>query len=137
MDGRQGWIEHKATGAWAVKFQPGQIGWLEAELRHGGTAFIAVRRIQKSNRSPRNASRVPAFDELWLLPGWVADTLASEGLEALWERTAAGGARATGTLPAVSPGFPCNSPAVLGRWYGGPAAWDWPAVRRLLLARWR
>lgn len=50
----------------------------------------------------------PPQDELWLYHGKWAVELKAGGLRA---------------------GVPC-----LGVWEGGPARWDWPAVRRVLLA---
>lgn len=98
------WIEYKQTHAYAVKVKTEQVGWALRRLRAGGRAFFAVRRW--TDVGPR---RGPAVDELWLISGWAAREL-----------------RATGLV-----GLPPD--AILGRWGGGPARWDWPAVLAALV----
>ena len=109
--GAEGWVEHKATDAWAVKFRDYQVPWLERRARLGGRVWVAVRR-----RHAGGPRRGPAVDELWMVPGGLAGALAREGLAAL-----ALGLRDT---------HPSNTG---GRWHGGPARWDWDAVRAALV----
>lgn len=75
LAGCEGWIELKQTAAWAVKVQPGQVGWIERRLRAGGRVLIAVRR--QTTPGPRRGT---AVDELWLLDGGMIRTLADAGL---------------------------------------------------------
>lgn len=102
--GAEGWIEMKQTDGWAVTLRPEQVGWLCRRARAGGRVFVAVRRWHDGG--PR---RGPAADELWLLAGRFAPDLKTMGLE-----------------------WASSSPALLGRWHGGPARWDWLAVLRAL-----
>jgi hypothetical protein len=44
--GRDVWVECKRTEAWAVKFKPGQVGWLYTQWRYGGNALIFTRRMK-------------------------------------------------------------------------------------------
>jgi len=104
IEGISGWIEMKATGGWTVDLKPAQIGWLVTRARHGGRVFIAVRR--RNTAGPRKRLGV---DELWLLDGSYARELRAFGLRK------------------------APRPAVLGTWSGGPRAWDWDAVRCLLV----
>ena len=120
------WIECKATRAWSIKFQPGQVGWIEAELRHGGRALLAVRRRDRSS-SRRNR---PLYDELWLIHGSAADHLQLRGLQ--WALDAPALLR-PGDPPPAPAASDAPLEAVLGRWCGGPAAWDWAAVRSAIL----
>jgi hypothetical protein len=64
--GVEGWIEAKAASHWRIKFQTGQVGWIERRLDHGGRVFIATRR---------------ARDELWMHSGVMARRLVDERLD--------------------------------------------------------
>jgi hypothetical protein len=67
------WIECKSVKrGWAIKFQPGQVGWLLAHARHGGTAFVAVRRRVDREK----------IDELFIYEGKYAKELCDSGLRA-------------------------------------------------------
>lgn len=57
------WCENKKTSGWTVGLRPEQCGWLMRRCRAGGTARIAVRRM--------NAKA----DELWILDGKHADII--------------------------------------------------------------
>lgn len=104
--GVEGWIEFKATPAWSLSFQPGQIAWHERRFRAGGRSFIAVRR--HNNGGPRRGAPV---DELWLYRGISARILASEGLRR----------QKFGEMPSVTPPpLICSS--------GGPTRWPWPMI---------
>lgn len=59
------WVEMKATKAFAVRFRPMQIGWIERRLRCGGHVFVATRQRHKN------------VDCLWLLRGSAAKELAT------------------------------------------------------------
>ena len=72
VEGREGWVEMKATKAWAVRVRPAQVGWIERRLRHGGRVFVAVRR-QHASRS----------DELWFFQGGAIRQLKDGGLRAV------------------------------------------------------
>jgi len=100
MDGVEGWIEFKKMSGWRVPLRPDQIGWIMRRSRHGGRVFIAARRV--SVAGPLKGS---ATDELWLLRGRYAIELRTLGVR------------------------DCPSDAIVGRWMGGPAAWDWDEVR--------
>jgi hypothetical protein len=76
-EGEQGWIEFKATHAWAVKFRPLQVSWIDRRSRLGGRVLVGVRRIVPARR------RAAAVDELWLVEGGLVRTLATEGLRGL------------------------------------------------------
>lgn len=114
--GFEGFIENKKTHGWAVKFQPGQIGWAMTRSRYGGLVVVAVRRLAKGG--PRSV----AADELWLIRGAAAGRLARDGLRGL-----------------LSPELACSPPSgadVLGRWNGGDRRWDWDAVAAVLRGEW-
>lgn len=104
--GVSGWIEFKQTGGWAVTLRPEQIGWLSRRVRHGGRAFIAVRR--KAAGGPRT----PKADELYLIPlthpsqpAELRDRgLKDLGIRLVWHAT----------------------------WTGGPGVWDWTEVAKIL-----
>lgn len=107
-EGVEGWVEFKQTDGYAVTLEPEQVSWLSRRARSGGRVFVAVRRWHTGG--PRKG---PPVDELWLLRGEYAPDLKSLGLR--WAEQ--------------------NSRSVLiGRWSGGPARWDWRAVRGKLLA---
>lgn len=40
--GREAWVELKVARPWAVKFQPGQVPWLENRSLANGRAFVLV-----------------------------------------------------------------------------------------------
>lgn len=101
-NGISGWIEYKKTTAWAIDIDKEQSAWLERYARLGGRCFIAVRR--QTAGGPRHG---PPVDELWLFRGADARALMLGGL------------RAAGL-------------AALVRTPGGPAAWDWQAVKAVL-----
>jgi hypothetical protein len=67
-DGDQGWVEFKATAAWAVTIRPEQVGWLLRRHRMGGRCFVAIRR---------------QLSELWIVDGADAGLLKSGGLKAV------------------------------------------------------
>lgn len=73
MDGREGWLELKATKGWRVTITPEQVAWIERRSRNGGNVAIAVRR--KTSGGPRAGA--PA-DELWLFPAREARRLMNE-----------------------------------------------------------
>lgn len=100
--GFDGWVEMKATKEWAVTLRPEQVGWLDRRARNGGRVFVAVRR--HCTAGPKR----PAADELWLCSGHYARELKDHGLRG------------------------CPPAAVLGVWPGGPGAWGWDEVARLL-----
>lgn len=108
--GVHGWIEYKQTDGWAVTLEPEQVGWHLRRRRLGTPTWIAVRRTARAG--PRRGS---AVDELYMIPGEWAALARDGGLRAL--------------LPLLRP-----SGAGCGPWWwrGGPAAWDWDAVRALL-----
>lgn len=98
----EGWVEMKLTDAWSVGLEAEQVAWLKKRILVGGRTFVAVRR--QHDGGPRKGSPV---DELWLCSGIWAGELKSGGLkhpDVIW----------------------------LGVWSGGPARWDWDAVRELL-----
>jgi hypothetical protein len=80
--GISGWIEYKKTHIFYVKFQPFQVPWIDRRCRLGGNAWIAVRRMPKSQREA-------GADELWLVKGDQVRILESNGLEyveaTVWE----------------------------------------------------
>lgn len=67
--GTSGWVECKATRAWAIKFRPGQPGWIGRRARLGGLVWIAVRR-----HIPRSET-----DELWITHGSHVQEVALHG----------------------------------------------------------
>ena len=100
--GREFWIENKSTSGWAVVFETGQIAWAERRLRAGGRTFVAVRR--QASAGPRRGA---ACDELWLFKGQEARSVEADGLKG-------------------------SRPLTAGWWEGGPAQWDWNAIRKVL-----
>lgn len=104
ISGVEGWIEYKATSAWSVGVRPEQNSWHRTRTARGGRTFFAVRR--QHDGGPRKGD---AVDELWLCHGRWSWALMAGGLqhpEIKW----------------------------LGVWSGGPARWDWDAVRQILTA---
>lgn len=101
-DTGEGWVEHKQTEAWSVGLSAEQVGWHKKRILRGGRVFLAVRRHHAGG--PR---RGPPVDELWLCSGWWSGHIAREGLR-------------------------CPDVTWLGVWSGGPARWDWEAVREAL-----
>jgi hypothetical protein len=73
-EGVQGWIEFKKTHANAVDISPFQVAWLMRRCRYGGNAWIAVRRIPKSQRET-------GVDQLWFMRGGQAKALFEGGLD--------------------------------------------------------
>lgn len=102
IGGDEGWVEYKQTDAWAVGIRKEQSAWLLTRHMRGGRAFVAVRR--RHDGGPRKG---PAVDELWLCQGQYAGLLKDYGLQ-------------------------CEEINWCGVWSGGPAHWDWAAVRRWL-----
>lgn len=101
--GGEVWVEFKQCKANMVHIKPGQVQWHERRARYGGRTFVAVRQ-----QADAGAKRV-ARDVLWLLRGVACRPLIDRvGLHEL------------------QPHLIC------GQWQGGPAAWDWSAVERLL-----
>lgn len=72
------WVENKATEAWAITFEPSQIGWHERCTRQGGTSFIAVRRQHEGG--PKKG---PPCDELYVFWGGQVRLLRDHGLRAV------------------------------------------------------
>jgi hypothetical protein len=72
--GVQGWIEFKQTHIHKVNIRPFQVAWLMRRCRSGGNAWIAVRRIPKSQKEN-------GVDDLWLMHGDQAQALFDGGLE--------------------------------------------------------
>jgi len=104
-DEQEFWMECKSTQAWAVKFEPEQIGWIHRRTRAGGLVWIAVRR--RHDGGPRLGV---AVDELWLVEGFWVRELAEHGLREL--------------LP------DCRTSVHVFR--DGPSQWDWPLVLKIL-----
>jgi len=104
-DEQEFWMECKSTQAWAVKFEPEQIGWIHRRTRAGGLVWIAVRRRHEGG--PRIGDPV---DELWLVQGcWVRE-LAGNGLKHMLET-------------------PWPTTFVF---HDGPSKWEWPLVLKTL-----
>lgn len=101
-DGVEGWIEYKATSAWAVTLRPEQVGWIARRTRYGGRVYIAVRR-----RHTGGKRLGAAVDQLWLFKGVWAARAKQDGLRGAWTEMAE-------------------------VWHGGPTRWDWDAVARTL-----
>lgn len=114
-DGSEGWIECKRARHWEIDLRPEQVAWLTRRARHGGRVLVAVR------RRPVAGPRTEKADELWLLRGAFAREMLDYGLR--------------GFVPLGMEGrwgpWRGNG-ALLGRWQGGPARWDWPAIGRVL-----
>ena len=101
--GAQAWIEFKTTSGWAVTLRPAQVGWLSRRVRHGGRAFVAVRRVVAVQSMRRTKA-----DELYLIPLTSAEQpalLRDEGLR--------------GSVKCFT-------------WSGGPGVWNWSEVARIL-----
>jgi hypothetical protein len=97
-NGIEGWVEFKLTHGWAVKIREMQIGWLTRRSLKGGRCSIAVRRHSWSA-----SDGAVVADELYLIRGSEANSLAQEGLR----------------------GRICHS--------GGPSNWPWRQVKEFLL----
>lgn len=64
FNGVECWIEFKQTEAWNVTVRPGQVGWAERRLRHGGRVYLATRRWHDGG-----VRKGDSQDELWLHHG--------------------------------------------------------------------
>jgi hypothetical protein len=104
-NGVAGWVEYKQTDGWTVGLSEFQAAWLHRYARHGGRAWIAVRRVHGGG--PRLGDSV---DQLWLIPGAWALVARAEGLRSSHSGLVQAGAH----------------------WGGGPAKWSWEAVSRYL-----
>lgn len=102
INGREGWIELKATSGWKVNISPEQVAWIERRMRNGGCVTIAVRR--KSEAGPRKGK---ATDELWLFPPREIRKLAKGPINALG----------------------VDNYAI---YHGGPASWNWLDIQGIL-----
>jgi hypothetical protein len=73
-----GWIEHKATGGWAVAVRPHQIAWMERHVRAGVHCVVLIRAggLGSSNREG---------DALWAVAGHSIRLLNEMGLQKLPE----------------------------------------------------
>jgi hypothetical protein len=99
LAGTESWVECKATDTMRIKFEPGQIPWIDRRTRAGGRVWIAIRR-----RHEGGLRRGPAVDQLWLYPGYVVKELASLTLDD----------------PLISMSG--------SMWEGGPSGWNWTRV---------
>ena len=84
--------------------------WIECKAAAAWRVKISPAQVAWAERRLRHGGRVflavrRAGTELWLFPGWSMRVLCGWRLD---------------LIPA------------LGRWYGGPARWDWEQVRKLL-----
>lgn len=103
-DGRECWIEFKATPGWQVELRPEQVSWLSRRGRAGGRVFVAVRRQVTAG------VRRLACDELFLIDGAYAIEVRAMGLREF-----------------------DGKPWALYRGDGGPRRWDWDCVGSVLL----
>lgn len=103
-DGVEGWVEFKKTTGWVVELRKEQAAWIDRRCRHGGRVCIAVRQ--------RGGSR----DNLWLLSGRLALLWRAVGLPRHWP-----------LCPSI------ERDGVLTVQNGGPARWDWTAIRTALV----
>lgn len=106
--GVEGWIEYKTTDGWVLGLRPEQVGWIARRARMGCRVWVAVRRQHRGGKR-----RGAACDELWLVPGRHVIQVQDAGLRGL--------------------DGPAGALVGVRVWYGGPARWDWTAVRDLLL----
>lgn len=74
--GVEGWVEFKATSAWAVDLMTEQVGWHTERYARGGRTFVAVRR-----RNQGGVRLGDPVDELWIYPGSLARELRRQGLK--------------------------------------------------------
>lgn len=95
----------------------GVEGWVEYKWTSGWTVGLRPAQVGWLSRRARAGGLVfvgvrrrnATCDQLWLLRGSAAALAKAQGLRALPDRY------------------------VLGRWDGGPGAWDWQAIRATLL----
>jgi hypothetical protein len=66
FQGKEGWVEFKATGHWTIGLRPEQAAWIARRTRAGGRTFVAVRR---------------AREELWLIRGSLIPADSLKGLD--------------------------------------------------------
>lgn len=105
VDGVDGWIEFKKADGFRTKVRPEQVGWIERRLRHGGRVFIAVRQERD--------------DTLWLFGGLAARHLLAGRLDQVPRTADQASGNRTGTI-------------FQAYWPGGPRAWDWGQIGRVL-----
>jgi len=89
----------------------GKEGWIELKACDGWRAGIRAEQVAWAERRLRKGGRVllairRAKRELWIFPGAAMRQLFASRLDA--------------AVP-------------LGRWGGGPATWDWAAIRSILI----
>jgi hypothetical protein len=71
-----GWVEHKATGGWAVTVRPHQVAWMELYARAGVHCVFMIRAHGAGSAEGQG-------DALWVVAGSAARQLAEGGLENL------------------------------------------------------
>jgi len=71
-----GWIEHKATGGWAVTVRPHQIAWIERHVEAGVHCMVLI-------RAGGVGSTLSEGDALWAIDGAAIRLLAEMGLRQL------------------------------------------------------
>lgn len=108
--GVETWLELKQTSGWAVRVRPAQVAWVDRRARAGGRVLVAVRRLSKAPpaKAARGVAAISAsapVDALWVVPGGQIRALQQGGLKA-------------------------TRPLLVTE--GGPKAWDWDALQRLL-----
>lgn len=121
--GQEGWIENKWTDGWVVGLEPEQVAWILRRCRSGGLVTVAVRR-----RCEAGLRRARA-DEIYLFRGTHARVVRDAGLRPF-------SLAIDGSPPGISTvhGVDLNG-ALLHRFEGGPARWDWLKIRAALLRR--
>ena len=78
-----GWVEHKATGGWAVGVRPHQVAWIERHLQAGVSCTVLV-------RAGGIGSTRSAGDALWAIAGSGVRLLSEYGLRDLPSHTVLG-----------------------------------------------
>jgi hypothetical protein len=71
--GLSGWVEHKATGGWAVSVRPHQIAWMERHAHAGVRCCFLIRASGAGSASGKG-------DALWAVAGAYARVLNEQGL---------------------------------------------------------
>lgn len=114
-----GFIEYKKTNAFAIKFQPEQISWIDRCVRYGGRVWIIIRQIRKAG------PRTTAQDNLFVVSGEHIKLLRREGLRGIITKE---------ELKILeSPGQTIIWHNMKSQvWSGGPRFWHWEDIEKLI-----
>lgn len=118
-----GWVEYKRTKAFAIKFQPEQVGWIDRYTRYGGRIWIAIRQMR--DEGPRTTAQ----DNLFLVRGNNVKMLNREGLKGLISQDQM---KVLEKPNQTIIWRNIDGSTMAQVWSGGPRFWKWEDIEKLL-----